>query len=114
MYFLIYIVLLTHNTFLYSSVKIHDLAEMKEIYAIITLEDAGGTVQGFFQTFLNNQIECIYDNCTCTFVNGPFIHFMIQTYTSVKQQNTVLCFTFYVRGTQQTVWVNICLEDLSL
>lgn len=24
------------------SVKIHDLTEMKEIYAIITLEDAGG------------------------------------------------------------------------
>ena len=29
--------------FLFSSVKIHDLADMKEIYAIITLEDAGGT-----------------------------------------------------------------------
>ena len=26
----------------FSSIKIHDLAEMKEIYAIITIEDAGG------------------------------------------------------------------------
>ena len=26
------------------SVKIHDLVEMKEIYAIITLEDAGGNL----------------------------------------------------------------------
>lgn len=26
------------------SVKIHDLVEMKEIYAIITLEDAGGNI----------------------------------------------------------------------
>ena len=33
-----------HTTCFCSSVKIHDLAEMKEIYAIITLEDAGGTV----------------------------------------------------------------------
>ena len=38
--------------FMYSSVKIHDLAEMKEIYAIITLEDAGGTVQHYLQVFL--------------------------------------------------------------
>ena len=26
------------------SVKVHDLVEMKEIYAIITLEDAGGNL----------------------------------------------------------------------
>ena len=34
--------------FLYFSVKIHDLAEMKEIYAIITIEDAGGIVKWCF------------------------------------------------------------------
>lgn len=33
-----------HTTCFCSSVKIHDLAEMKEIYAIITLEDTGGIV----------------------------------------------------------------------
>lgn len=46
--------LLTHYMFMYSSVKIHDLAEMKEIYAIITLEDTGGTVQHYLQVFLTH------------------------------------------------------------
>ena len=29
----------------YYSVKIHDLTEMKEIYSIITIEDAGGNCE---------------------------------------------------------------------